>query len=439
MNSLEEVPFKIPAGCLDESLQEVELVSAPEVNIPDYLQILQETQYEFGMEHWVLQGLLGGYQRESQVCSPCSSSETQPSCPPYWLMFSRPSEADHRSSEVWEPAPRHRSYSLNAADIRCLHPRVKFLISDSEEDDGYSEDDEHSSSDDAEYPTKAFTYSPEPRRSFLLRKQFPALKDFRSGSSPHFLNLTSPSSTARQRRNSLTSSSSSSSSSCHDLKLSPCLGMDRQRMGSPQCQGQRRLKRRLHPLCQLGRNYSLTPQPPSSPPSAHLQPRPSTAGHIPTIKSHKPTLASLSPYSCLPPPPSASRPLSSHRSMPDSSAELLSALSQEEQELLEAITDEGYPLRRAIWALQKTGRQSPEQILRYLVACDRLCKRGYDQVQVEEALEMFQNCETKAAEFLHLLAQFHEMGFQQHAIKEVLLVHENHREKALEELMMRVE
>jgi hypothetical protein len=30
------------------------------------------------------------------------------------------------------------------------------------------------------------------------------------------------------------------------------------------------------------------------------------------------------------------------------------------------------------------------------------------------------------------------MGFQQNAIKEVLLVHENHGERALEELMMRV-
>lgn len=44
----------------------------------------------------------------------------------------------------------------------------------------------------------------------------------------------------------------------------------------------------------------------------------------------------------------------------------------------------------------------------------------------------------KAKEFLHLLSQFNEMGFQQNAIKEVLLVHENHRERALEELMMRV-
>lgn len=47
-------------------------------------------------------------------------------------------------------------------------------------------------------------------------------------------------------------------------------------------------------------------------------------------------------------------------------------------------------------------------------------------------------CVFQAEEFLHLLTQFHEMGFQQNTIKEVLLVHENHRERALEELMTRV-
>lgn len=35
------------------------------------------------------------------------------------------------------------------------------------------------------------------------------------------------------------------------------------------------------------------------------------------------------------------------------------------------------------------------QVLSYLVACDHLCQLGYDMALVEEALEMFQNCETK--------------------------------------------
>jgi len=43
----------------------------------------------------------------------------------------------------------------------------------------------------------------------------------------------------------------------------------------------------------------------------------------------------------------------------------------------------------------------------------------------------------QAAEFLHLLAQFNDMGFQQNEIKEVLLLCGNQRDKALEELVMK--
>lgn len=46
----------------------------------------------------------------------------------------------------------------------------------------------------------------------------------------------------------------------------------------------------------------------------------------------------------------------------DSAAELLSALSQEERDLLETVTERGYPLRTAILALQKTGYHSPEKV-----------------------------------------------------------------------------
>ncbi|XP_019359532.1 PREDICTED: ubiquitin-associated protein 1-like [Gavialis gangeticus] len=158
---------------------------------------------------------------------------------------------------------------------------------------------------------------------------------------------------------------------------------------------------------------------------------------MPPIKKHKPIVASLSPYSCLPAPSGAARPLSSHRTRPDSTADLLSALSQEERDLIEPVLALGYPIRRAILALQKTGRQSLGQFLSYLSACDRLLKQGYEEGQVEEAMEMFQYSEKKAAEFLHLLAQFDDMGFQQAEIKEVLLLCENQRDKALEELMTR--
>lgn len=41
----------------------------------------------------------------------------------------------------------------------------------------------------------------------------------------------------------------------------------------------------------------------------------------------------------------------------------------------------------------------------------------------------------QAGEFLRLSEQFSDMGFQQDRIKEVLLVHGNRREQALEELV----
>lgn len=57
----------------------------------------------------------------------------------------------------------------------------------------------------------------------------------------------------------------------------------------------------------------------------------------------------------------APQPRAARRSQPDS-ADLLSALSQEEQDLIGPVVALGYPLHRAIVALQKTGRQSLSQV-----------------------------------------------------------------------------
>uniref|UniRef100_A0A8U7MPA0 Ubiquitin associated protein 1 like n=1 Tax=Corvus moneduloides TaxID=1196302 RepID=A0A8U7MPA0_CORMO len=191
---------------------------------------------------------------------------------------------------------------------------------------------------------------------------------------------------------------------------------------------------RLLPQCP-GTNCSVKYGP--GPHMSQLPTPPATAAPIPPIKQHKPTVPSLSPYTCLPPASTPGRPLSSHRSQTDSSADLLSALSQEERDLIEPVIALGYPTHKAILTLQKTGRQSLSQFLSYLGACDRLLKQGYEEGQVEEAMEMFQYSEKKAAEFLHLLAQFNDMGFQQNEIKEVLLLCGNQRERALEELVMK--
>ncbi|KAK5927877.1 hypothetical protein CgunFtcFv8_012987 [Champsocephalus gunnari] len=318
MSTLEDVPFQTLLGPLQEE------VTAPDIALPDCPRILRDTEYKFNLEKWILSG-------QQPV------SET-PSCPPYWLMFSRPQEshrANRRSREMW--APRLRSHSLNSADPRWHQRTVRFLISDSEEEDG------------------------ERPRSAAPKVPLSRVKDTQPGPS----------------------SSQKSSKKRHRS---------------------------------LGRKHSQTTPAPITP----RQPRPSSAG--PLVKNCR----------------QAQRTGGSRGVFFDSAAELLSALSQEERELLGTITERGFPLHTAILALQRTGYHSPEKLLKYLVASERLCALGYDEAQVEEALEMFQNCESKAAAFLHLLTQFNEMGFQQSAIKEVLLVHENHRERALEELMTRM-
>ncbi|XP_071373090.1 ubiquitin-associated protein 1-like [Centroberyx affinis] len=384
MNGVDGVPLKMPMGASQEAKEEVVIL------VPDYLTVLQETEYEFSLENRVLTGLQGGYNIQPWPPIPCSQSEVLPSCPPYWLMFSSPQQsrlASRHSSDFWEPNPRQRSHSLNPAVLR-----TNFATSDSEDEREGSAEKLKSS-----LPEKASSGGDTPS-ALCQRGPRKAQKAF----IPNLLNPPAClSSLPHQRRKNLRQCS---------------LSM-------------------LETSIQV--SQMTTSQYPSSSSHRHPNTRANTVDRVSTINYQKPTQTSLSPYSCLP-PSAASHPLGFPPAGRDSSVELLSALSPEERELLGAITARGYPLRTAIIALQKTGQQTPEQILSYLVACDHLCELGYDAAQVEEALEMFQNCETKAEEFLHLLSQFNEMGFQQNAIKEVLLVHENHRERALEELMMRV-
>ncbi|XP_044212875.1 ubiquitin-associated protein 1-like isoform X1 [Thunnus albacares] len=395
MNALEDVPFQTPLGPLRE---EVQLVTGPDLTIPDCHRILQETEYGFNLEKWIVT-------RQQPVCQ-------APSCPPYWMMFSSPQvthRVSRRGSDPWV-SPRPRSHSLNSADTRWLHHRtVKFVISDSEDEDGYNEDNEGSSTEDTRHLIKIR----ERPRSAAPRDRVSRVKDMHRGPSIHHCKPDSPQ-TLRGHRGSLTS--------LQDFRQPlRALEQHRSQQGSPLPPGQKNCKKRQRPLGSVGRKFSLNAPPAGPSPSRLQQQRPSSAG--PVVKNRR---------------QKALRTGGSRGVFFDSAAELLSALSQEERELLETITEKGYPLRTAILALQKTGYHSPEKILKYLVASDRLCELGYDEAQVEEALEMFQNCESKAAEFLRLLAQFNEMGFQQNAIKEVLLVHENHRERALEELMTRM-
>ncbi|GAA6221476.1 ubiquitin-associated protein 1-like isoform X1 [Lates japonicus] len=394
MNTLEDVPFQSLLGPLEE---EVQVVTAPDITVPDCPQILRETEYEFNLEKCILTGQQPVYQ--------------VPSCPPYWLMFSSPQvsrRSSLRGSEPWASDLRPRSHSLNSADSHWPHQRtVKFLIPDSEDEDGY-EDNDCSSPEEAPHPIK----SRERPRSAAPKDPISRVKEMHFGPSSHYCKPSSPQRLRGHR---------GTSPSPQDCKQPlGALEQHRSQESSPVPHGQKNGKKKRS-LVSVGRKYSQNTPPTVPAPSRLQQQRPSSAGPVVRNRRQK-----------------ALRTSGSHGVFFDSAAELLSALSQEERELLETVTENGYPLRTAILALQKTGYRSPEKILKYLVASDRLCDLGYDEAQVEEALEMFQNCESKAAEFLRLLTQFNEMGFQQSAIKEVLLVHENHRERALEELMTRM-
>uniref|UniRef100_UPI0037E79827 ubiquitin-associated protein 1-like n=1 Tax=Semicossyphus pulcher TaxID=241346 RepID=UPI0037E79827 len=366
---MDGVPLKMPQSASQEVKDDVKVM------LPDYLTILQDTEYEFSLENWVLTGLQSGFTSQPWP-QPSSSSGPLPSCPPYWMMFCSPQQsrlASRHCSDFWEPNPRQRSHSLNPTVLR-----TKSAISDSEE---------------------------EGEIAAQRAKACLSVKTCSGGGSP-----AAPGQRKAQR------------AFVPDLLNPPAC------LSSLPHQRRKNLRQ-----CSLSGLDSSKPEPKTDSQSKKTPDIRATNTRAPNTRANT---VDRPPKSCTKPPAA-----SSHRSLPsslDSSAELLSALSPEERELLGAITARGYPLHTAIIALQKTGRQTPDQILSYLVACDHLCQLGYDMAQVEEALEMFQNCETKAEEFLHLLSQFNEMGFQQNAIKEVLLVHENHRERALEELMMRV-
>ncbi|CAB1322893.1 unnamed protein product [Coregonus sp. 'balchen'] len=316
------------------------------------------------------------------------------------------------SSEGWNsdlrgPAPRPRSHSLSSVDTRHLnhhpqlhqhsHRKIQFMVSDSEDEAGYSEDDEGSSTEDNASGSKSLrggSHDGERPRSRISAPKRPLsrVKDHHLGSSSghHHSNPPSPRGRGYQGRNRRATASSvldcrwqrsftglkqeqgcakssqyhggqrhcrkdrnsqqqassssgleessgrASSPQCHGHASSPqCHGWD----GSPKCHGGQRhySRKRHHSLCSMIRkhSYTLTPH--------QLPPRPSSVR--PVVNNHRQT---------------ALCPRSSHGLGWDSSAELLTALSQEERELLEPITEQGYPLRTAILALQKTGPQQVE-------------------------------------------------------------------------------
>ncbi|NWI31897.1 UBAP1 protein, partial [Sula dactylatra] len=116
--------------------------------------------------------------------------------------------------------------------------------------------------------------------------------------------------------------------------------------------------------------------------------------------------------------------------------ELQQVLSASERQCIETVINMGYSLENVLKAMKKKG-QNIDQVLDYLFAHGQLCEKGFDPLLVEAALEMHQCSEEKITELLQLMSQFKEMGFELKDIKEVLLLHNNDKHDALEDLMAR--
>nr|XP_025740388.1 ubiquitin-associated protein 1-like [Callorhinus ursinus] len=383
MNALDGVPFKVPSGFVIGT----EPLPGPELSVPACRELLLGSMHDFSLERRAL------FWAEAVVRGSCPfqcDAAGMASAPPAWLLLVSP-ECELLPAPAADTGPEAR-------------PQQRLDQEEEEENQGEDHDDEEATSANEEEPghcspPSSSPASPGPGHP---RCSLDLLRGVRSELAG-----------ARRR-----------------LSEGPLSACSRALL--------HRVRHRALSLCpspapRLGSMPPADPAPPL-PSAAAPPPRPCTAGAMPPLRSHKPTVASLSPYTCLPPLGGMPQHLSACRSHP-ASADLLSALSQEEQDLIGPVVALGYPLHRAIGALQKTGRQSLSQFLSYLRACDRLLQQGYEERLVEEAMEMFQFSESQAGEFLRLWAQFSDMGFQQDRIKEVLLVHGNRSEQALEELV----
>ncbi|NXD05009.1 UBAP1 protein, partial [Certhia familiaris] len=120
----------------------------------------------------------------------------------------------------------------------------------------------------------------------------------------------------------------------------------------------------------------------------------------------------------------------------DPAPELQQAFSASERQCIETVVNMGYAPEDVLKAMKKKG-QNIDQVLDYLFVHGQLCEKGFDPLLVEAALEMHQCPEEKMTELLQLMSQFKEMGFELKDIKEVLLLHNNDQQKALEDLMAR--
>nr|XP_009679861.1 PREDICTED: ubiquitin-associated protein 1-like [Struthio camelus australis] len=453
MSCLDEVPFRTAGSFEGGSARESAWVSAPAVDVPDCAELLVST-----MVSRPLPGAAAGSLPAAGVKGMRPALARLAALAHVVLLLGKEAALGRAKDGGTGACPVRRSVSLSAAAEGYGHAKGRGALSDTESETWHSEEEEYF--EDDEYSSTSWEESDKEekaRRKNVARAVAPCagLHQARPKTSPGLLEPTlengyrRPASPdpARQRRSMVIFNNMKNELEGARRKLAALVHpLNRAYMEKKQAC----TLSSLHQRSRSSRNFkyrsasdtswpgTLTPTPPAPP---CCGPRaPSSAASIPPIKKHKPTVASLSPYACLPPASAPARPLSSHRAHPDSAADLLSALSQEERDLIEPVIALGYPARKAILTLQKTGKQSLSQVGgaavallkcygKHSVKSNRTClKKQRDKIAPLSSSFFLQ-----AAEFLHLLAQFNDMGFQQNEIKEVLLLCENHREKALEE------
>ncbi|XP_069379184.1 uncharacterized protein ubap1lb isoform X2 [Paralichthys olivaceus] len=316
---MDGVPLKMPQAVSQEVKEDVKVI------FTDYLNILQDTEYEFCLENWVLTGLQSGVPSQHQPQLSSSSSGLLPSCPPYWMMFSSTQQscmANRHSSDFWEPNPRQRSHSLNA-DIM----RTRFNISDSENEGDSMAQNAKTCVTMKVHSNGAASHQRGQQKAFIADLLNP----------PSCL-----SSLPHQRRKNLRQ--------CSLSVLEMSSELDPNEDNHEQSLSSHRILNTKTPNTRVF-NSAIPIRVPYN--------RANTVQRLPSITNYS-TMKSSNPESGVNLPVTLNlRGLPSSGS--DLSAELLSALSTEERELLGTITAQGYPVHTAIIALQRTGQQSLDQ------------------------------------------------------------------------------
>ncbi|NWJ05153.1 UBA1L protein, partial [Crypturellus undulatus] len=302
MSYLDGVPFRTARSLEGAAVGQGGLVSAPAIDVPDCAELLVSTMPDFSLERKVLYWLEAASLQ--QTCRHGATSDVVPTAPPCWLLLVDPRDGYGAAAESKEAAARR---PLGRAWLHQARPKTS---------PGLLEPTLESGCRNAASPDPA-----RQRRSMVI---FNNMKNELEGARRKLAALVHP--------------------------LNRAYAEKKQAFTLPSLHQHPRSNRNFKYRSATACPGPLTPAPPRAPAS------------MPPIRQHKPTVASLSPYACLPPASAPARPLASHRAHPDSAADLLAALSQEERDLIEPVIALGYPARKAILTLQKTGKQSLSQV-----------------------------------------------------------------------------